>query len=582
MLLLYIYVVCKLIFLVLLLIWMLMGLFFYLHRIVQEVLPPTLDSTSQPPSLFDETTRLYINYQCPYSQRVWITRNVKGLQDKIKLVPIDLKNRPDWYKEKVYPTNKVPSLEHNNKVIGESLDLVNYVDSNFEGPSFLPDDPEKRKFAEELIAYSDTTFVPEVYRSFAKDARTLAGAQFDYLEKALLKFDDGPFFLGQFSQVDIAYAPFIERFQVFMPEGFDYDITTGRPKLANGLSDSVNFKDSGLVHFSCIIHVLYIEGQPWNNNKVVSVLLEMNKLDGYKQTKVLEKEKMVEYYKNRFLPNLFSPLQLQKKSASMAFLIVQEVLPPTLDSTSQPPSLFDETTRLYINYQCPYSQRVWITRNVKGLQDKIKLVPIDLKNRPDWYKEKVYPTNKVPSLEHNNKVIGESLDLVNYVDSNFEGPSFLPDDPEKRKFAEELIAYSDTTFVPEVYRSFAKDARTLAGAQFDYLEKPLLKFDDGPFFLGQFSQVDIAYAPFIERFEVFMTEGLDYDITTGRPKLAKWIEEMNKLDRYKQTKVLEQEKMVEYYKNRFLPEMNKFDGYKQTKVFEQEKMVEYYKNCFLL
>lgn len=27
------------------------------------------------------------------------------------------------------------------------------------------------------------------------------GAQFDYLEKALDKFDDGPFFLGQFSQV---------------------------------------------------------------------------------------------------------------------------------------------------------------------------------------------------------------------------------------------------------------------------------------------------------------------------------------------------------------------------------------------
>ncbi|KAM1116512.1 hypothetical protein TB2_006899 [Malus domestica] len=29
-----------------------------------------------------------------------------GLQDKIKLVGIDLQNRPDWYKEKVYPGNK--------------------------------------------------------------------------------------------------------------------------------------------------------------------------------------------------------------------------------------------------------------------------------------------------------------------------------------------------------------------------------------------------------------------------------------------------------------------------------------------
>ncbi|XP_060201660.1 glutathione S-transferase L3-like isoform X1 [Lycium barbarum] len=236
----------------------------------------------------------------------------------------------------------------------------------------------------------------------------------------------------------------------------------------------------------------------------------------------------------------------------MAATSVQEVLPPVLDSTSQPPSLFDGTTRLYINYQCPFAQRAWITRNVKGLQDKIKLVPIDLQNRPAWYKEKVYAPNKVPSLEHDNKVIGESLDLIKYIDSNFEGPSLLPDDPEKRKFAEELIAYSNT-FVPEVYGSFKRDAQTLAGAQFDYLEKALHKFDDGPFFLGhEFSQVGIAYVPFIERFQIFLKEVFNYDITSGRPKLAKLIEEVNKLDCYKQTKVVDPKKLVEYYKDRFL------------------------------
>ncbi|KAK9151653.1 hypothetical protein Syun_009962 [Stephania yunnanensis] len=32
---------------------------------------------------------------------------MKGLQDKIQLVPIDLWKRPAWYKEKVYPKNKV-------------------------------------------------------------------------------------------------------------------------------------------------------------------------------------------------------------------------------------------------------------------------------------------------------------------------------------------------------------------------------------------------------------------------------------------------------------------------------------------
>lgn len=31
----------------------------------------------------------------------------QGLQDQIKLVPIDLQDRPAWYKEKVNPANKV-------------------------------------------------------------------------------------------------------------------------------------------------------------------------------------------------------------------------------------------------------------------------------------------------------------------------------------------------------------------------------------------------------------------------------------------------------------------------------------------
>ncbi|RRT76544.1 hypothetical protein B296_00015288 [Ensete ventricosum] len=62
------------------------------------------------------------------------------------------------------------------------------------------------------------------------------------------------------------------------------------------------------------------------------------------------------------------------------------------------------------------------------------------------------------------------------------------------------------------------------GAALDKLEDALLKFDDGPFFLGHFSLVDIAYAPFIERFQTFLKEVKNYDITEGRPKLTLWIE----------------------------------------------------------
>ncbi|KAM3736899.1 hypothetical protein ACB098_09G016700 [Castanea mollissima] len=172
----------------------------------------------------------------------------------------------------------------------------------------------------------------------------------------------------------------------------------------------------------------------------------------------------------------------------------------------------------------------------KGLDVMIELVPINIQNRPDWYKERVYPENKVPSLEHSGEVIGESLVLIKYLDSHFEGPSLLPDDPAKTEFADELITYSDT-FNKIVFTSFKGDTVKEAGPAFDYLEKALHKFNDGPFFLGhEFSLADITYGPFVENFQAVLSELWNYDITAGRPKLARWIEAVNQIDAYESTK----------------------------------------------
>jgi glutathione S-transferase len=233
----------------------------------------------------------------------------------------------------------------------------------------------------------------------------------------------------------------------------------------------------------------------------------------------------------------------------MAATGFKEILPAVYGPDSEPPPLFDGTTRLYTAFICPYAQRVWITRNVKGLQEKIKLVPMDLQNRPAWYKEKVYSSNKVPALEHNNEVRGESLDLIKYLDEHFDGPSLYPDDPTKRAFGEELLSYADT-FTTDVLTSFKGGAATEFGAPFDYLETALSKFNDGPFFLGQFSLVDIAYAPFIERYQPYLLEVENYDITAGRPKLAEWIEEINKIEAYKQTNI-DPKIFMELYKKRY-------------------------------
>ncbi|CAN1304518.1 Glutathione S-transferase L3 [Linum perenne] len=190
---------------------------------------------------------------------------------------------------------------------------------------------------------------------------------------------------------------------------------------------------------------------------------------------------------------------------------------------------------MYTNYQCPYAQRTWITRNFK-----VALVfPLLLLRE-----------SNVPSLEHDGKIMGESLDIIKYIDSNFEGPSLLPSDSDKKQFAEELLDYSDT-FNANVYSAFKADPLNDIDPVFDYLENALWRFHDGPFFLGQFSLVDIAYLPFIERFQVFLSEVFKYNITAGRPGLEAWIEECNKIEAYKPTKVDPKETVVNFSK-RFL------------------------------
>ncbi|KAI8523933.1 hypothetical protein RHMOL_Rhmol13G0109900 [Rhododendron molle] len=428
--------------------------------------------------------------------------SVKGLQEKIKLVPIDLEDRPSWYKEKVYPPNKVPSLEHDNEVRGESLDLIKYIDSSFEGPALYPNDPAKREFAEELLSYTDT-FNRALLFSLKGESLHEISSPMDYLETALFKFNDGPFFLGRFSLVDIAYAPFVERFHPLMLEVKNCDFTTGRPMLTSWIED-------------------------------------MNKIEAYKQTKRDPQELMAAFKKG------FSEIPSQALEYPGVFSRLLVIKGPLLASGPSSQSFFGYAALLEVWGEGLRGSYAW---GSEGLQEKIKLVPIDLEDRPSWYKEKVYPPNKVPSLEHDNEVRGESLDLMKYIDSSFEGPALYPNDPAMREFAEELLSYSDT-FNRAVLFSLKGESLNEISSAVNYLETALAKFSDGPFFLGQFSLVDIAYAPFVERFHPLLLEVKNYDITTGRPMLRSWIENMNKIEAYKQTKRDPQE-LVAVLKKRF-------------------------------
>ncbi|MCO5564487.1 hypothetical protein L7F22_018148 [Adiantum nelumboides] len=229
---------------------------------------------------------------------------------------------------------------------------------------------------------------------------------------------------------------------------------------------------------------------------------------------------------------------------------------PIHGSQSDPPNLFDGTTRLYVAVTCPYAQRAWSVKNYKGLDD-IELVAIDLQDKPKWYLEKVYPVGKVPSLEHEGKVKGESIDVMEYIDHNFKEPSLFPKGSPKEEATKELLAFSDEV-VKQVFSAFRnKDADAAYSKEhispvLDRLEAGLGKFEsEGPFFLGQLSAVDLAYAPFFERFGLLAPELLGYDIYQGRPKLAKWFKAINTVGAYTDTITYDKETLKQGLKKLF-------------------------------
>ncbi|KAH8968577.1 hypothetical protein BDL97_03G134300 [Sphagnum fallax] len=233
----------------------------------------------------------------------------------------------------------------------------------------------------------------------------------------------------------------------------------------------------------------------------------------------------------------------------------RQQIPQLLDSKSECPPLFDGTTRLYYFPASPASQCVQIALNYKGL-DEIECVPINIFDKPPWYKEKVYHVGKVPALEHNGKVKGESLDLLVYLDQEFGGPTITPTvcmspiyvffivktfEEEKKEATAELLKYRDSFYAAWTkalgFNNGAPATVIDVAPMLDHLENVLKKYaNEGPFFFGKsVSMVDMIYIPFLERADISFPS--NYDCRGGRPHLAKWIEAMNTIDAYTSTKL---------------------------------------------
>lgn len=154
---------------------------------------------------------------CPWVQRAAIVLRAKNVPYEITY--IDRNKRPDWFLA-VSPHSKVPVLLIDDKhALFESNAIAEYLDETV-APRLHPADPLARArnrawtdFVTTFASAISTTAYSDTEEEFATRSAKIADP-FGKLDEALSRRgNDGPYFNGKdFSLVDCAYAPFLQRY----------------------------------------------------------------------------------------------------------------------------------------------------------------------------------------------------------------------------------------------------------------------------------------------------------------------------------------------------------------------------------
>jgi glutathione S-transferase len=217
----------------------------------------------------------------------------------------------------------------------------------------------------------------------------------------------------------------------------------------------------------------------------------------------------------------------------------REDSPVSIDSVSDPsqPSFSDVRPTLFRERHgwCPYSERVWLTLELGGLDyDTVRIDNTGGGPRPSYFGGQT-PQMKWPD----GRVQGESMNLVDRLDQDY---------------GCQLQSYqSSVQDCVSQFRNIFPRARPSSRAAylFQYNGEPLWKSNfqetlqgtndligqtKGPFFCGNdLTAADVAWAPFLERYRYQLPclhEGLDPADPSAYPNLAQWYAAMDNVPVY--------------------------------------------------
>ncbi len=192
--------------------------------------------------------------------------------------------------------------------------------------------------------------------------------------------------------------------------------------------------------------------------------------------------------------------------------------------------------KLYLTNRSPFARKATIMAIEKGLEEKIKLVPIDMQNKPEELL-KANPLGAVPTLVlENGHAIYDSSVICEYIDGLNDNPKLIPANGSVRIEALRTEALSDG-MVESAVKLFMENGKPKDAQDTNLLKKHSDILDRGFDMLERsaknfhvdkmFSIAEISAASAIGYIGFRIT---DYKWKEKHTKLATWYNEFSKRD----------------------------------------------------
>ncbi|XP_078689539.1 glutathione S-transferase omega-2-like [Branchiostoma floridae x Branchiostoma belcheri] len=166
--------------------------------------------------------------------------------------------------------------------------------------------------------------------------------------------------------------------------------------------------------------------------------------------------------------------------------------------------------RLISSRFCPYAHRTRLVLAAKGID--YETVNVCLYKKPEWFFS-INPLAKVPTLQHDGKVVYESLVCNEYLDRVFPGRKLLPEEPLEKARIGMLQAVWDAKSQPNLMKvsmSEGEERRKVFDALkegLSFLERHLATQRGKSFFGGdQPGILDYSIWPWFELIDLLLTD----------------------------------------------------------------------------